>query len=310
VRRYRALDAGRRPELWFTYHTYYKAPDWVGPAASRGLGIPYVVAEASLAPKRAGGPWAVGHEAVREALEAAAAVVTLNPVDRECLPPGPRHVDLAPFLDAGLYRPARRRRRDHRSRLAERHALEPSWPWLLAVAMMRSGDKLRSYQVLARALERIAGLPWQLLIVGDGPARQAVEQAFAPLGRARVRFAGAVPPEALPGYYAAADILAWPAINEAFGMALLEAQAAGLPVVAGRTGGVPAIVAHGETGLLQPVGDAARFADGVAALLGDPGLRRAMAAAAGAKVRAAHTLDRAARVLDAVVREAAGRPGP
>src|SRR5579885_1137649 len=43
-----------RPELWFTYHCYYKAPDWLGPAASGLLGIPYVVAEASHAAKRAG----------------------------------------------------------------------------------------------------------------------------------------------------------------------------------------------------------------------------------------------------------------
>ena len=44
------------PELWLTYHLYYKAPDWLGPAVRAALGIPYVVAEASVAPKRAGGP--------------------------------------------------------------------------------------------------------------------------------------------------------------------------------------------------------------------------------------------------------------
>ena len=45
-----------RPDLWFTYHVYYKAPDWLGPAVSAALGIPYVIAEASHAEKRAGGP--------------------------------------------------------------------------------------------------------------------------------------------------------------------------------------------------------------------------------------------------------------
>src|SRR5947199_1483675 len=40
------------PDLWFTYHLYYKAPDWLGPAVSSALGIPYVVADASSAPKR------------------------------------------------------------------------------------------------------------------------------------------------------------------------------------------------------------------------------------------------------------------
>src|SRR4030081_1639823 len=51
------------PQLWFTYHLYYKAPDWLGPAASAALGIPYVAAEASYAVKRAAGPWAGGHRA-------------------------------------------------------------------------------------------------------------------------------------------------------------------------------------------------------------------------------------------------------
>src|SRR5258706_2001811 len=45
-----------RPDLWFTYHSYYKAPDWLGPEASGALGIPYVLAQASHAGQRAGGP--------------------------------------------------------------------------------------------------------------------------------------------------------------------------------------------------------------------------------------------------------------
>ncbi len=58
----------------------------------------------------------------------------------------------------------------------------------------------------------------------------------------------------------AADLFVWPAINEAFGMALLEAQACGTPVIAGASGGVPAIIADGETGWLSPPGDVAAFA--------------------------------------------------
>src|SRR5689334_9335213 len=49
---------GTAPELWFTYHLYYKAPDGLGPAVCNTLGIPYVIAEASVAPKRADGRWA------------------------------------------------------------------------------------------------------------------------------------------------------------------------------------------------------------------------------------------------------------
>src|SRR6516162_7792641 len=56
VRRYRAAPASA-PDLWFTYHIYHKAPDWLGPRVALALGVPYVVAEASFAPKRAGGAW-------------------------------------------------------------------------------------------------------------------------------------------------------------------------------------------------------------------------------------------------------------
>ena len=71
-RRNGATDrAAARPDLWFTYHAYYKAPDWLGPEASAVLGIPYVIAEASHAAKRAGGPWDIGHRGALEAIRRA-----------------------------------------------------------------------------------------------------------------------------------------------------------------------------------------------------------------------------------------------
>src|SRR5258705_5027633 len=56
VRQYQARAAAERPELWFTYHLYYKAPDWLGPAGSAAPDIPHVVAEVSHAGQPAGGP--------------------------------------------------------------------------------------------------------------------------------------------------------------------------------------------------------------------------------------------------------------
>ena len=68
--RYVAQTPEGRPDLWFTYQVYYKAPDWIGPKVSAALDIPYVIAEASHAPKRAGGPWAVGHAGAEAAIRA------------------------------------------------------------------------------------------------------------------------------------------------------------------------------------------------------------------------------------------------
>jgi glycosyltransferase involved in cell wall biosynthesis len=167
--------------------------------------------------------------------------------------------------------------------------------------MMRTRAKLASYRVLAEALAFLKDRPWRAMLVGDGPARAEVEALMAPLGR-RVCFAGAVPHEALPALYAGADLYLWPAIDEAFGMAFLEAQAAGLPVVAGRTGGVPAVVADGVTGLLTPVGDARAFASAVARLLEAPAERVRLAAAARERIAAHHDERAAAHALAAALR--------
>jgi glycosyltransferase involved in cell wall biosynthesis len=181
--------------------------------------------------------------------------------------------------------------------MSERLGLDGGAPWLVAVAMMRAGDKLASYRILGEALARSERKPWQLLVVGDGPARGAVEEALGPVS-GRVRYLGSLPEPAVFETLAAADLFVWPAINEAFGMALLEAQAAGLPVVAGRTGGVPDVVADGATGLLPPVGDAAAFAAAIAALLDDSGRRRALGAAARQRVVAEHSLAGASLALE------------
>ncbi len=304
LRRYRSRPAPARPRAWLTYHLYYKAPDWIGPRVAEGLGIPYLLAEASLAGKRADGPWAIGHEATRAALDRAAAVISLNPDDVEGLPDPGRVRPLAPFLDPAPFQAAAARRTAARAALARTHGLDPGQPWLLAVAMMRPGDKLASYRLLAQALRTLPGSGWRLLVAGDGPARAEVEAAFRAVPRDRVRWLGAVAAEALPALYAACDLLVWPALHEAYGMALLEAQAAGLPVVAGQGPGVAQLVRDGHTGRLTEAGDAAAFAQAVAGLLAAPETRRAMATAAQARVVAEHGLTAAAARLDAILREA------
>jgi glycosyltransferase involved in cell wall biosynthesis len=300
----RERPPAQRPRAWFTYHLYYKAPDWIGPRVAAQLGIPYLVVEASVAMKRAGGPWSLGHEAVLAALRRADAVISLNPADDAGLAPHLAAPDrlrsLKPFLDAVPFAAATR----ERTALAQQFKLDPDLPWLVAVAMMRAGDKLASYRVLGEALAALPQRPWQLLVVGDGAARPDVEAALAPLG-ARIVYTGAQPPEQMPRLLAAADLFVWPAINEAWGMAILEAQAAGLPVVAGRSGGVPVLVADGRTGLLAEPGKAAPFAAHVAALLDDAERRRAFAAAARAKVAAEHDIAAAGAALDRILHSVA-----
>jgi glycosyltransferase involved in cell wall biosynthesis len=138
-----------------------------------------------------------------------------------------------------------------------------------------------------------------LEVIGDGPARRDVEHALCPLEE-RVTWAGEIGPMEIPRRLASADLCVWPALNEAFGMALLEAQASGVPVVAGATGGVSEIVVHGVTGLLVPPSDAPAFARAVRSLLVDRPRRAALAEAARRRVKAEHDISSAARRLNAV----------
>lgn len=296
VARYRSLPRAERPEAWFTYHVHHKAPDWIGPVVARALGVPYVVAEASYAAKRSDGPWAVGFAGALAAIRAADAHLVLTELDRDGLRavvPARRIVRLPPFLDPGPFM----RARPTRARLARRHGLDPDAPWLLTVAMMRPGDKAASYGALGVALDLIRDVPWQAIIVGDGPAAPECRAPLERLGR-RIRFVGALRPTALPAYYATADLFVWPGMGEAYGMAYLESQAAGCPVVAGAEPGVRAVVCDGRSGLLAPPRDAAALAAAIRRLLGDPALRASLGARARAWVTRHHGPEAAARALD------------
>jgi glycosyltransferase involved in cell wall biosynthesis len=310
LRRYRARTE-LAPDLWFTYHLYHRAPDWLGPVVTAGLSIPYVVAEASVARKQTHGPWRDGYAAALAAVRRADAVICVNPGDapgialaREGRAPP---LQLPPFFDVGAFVAAA----DEPQAQGALRGLDlpRDSPRLVAVAMMRHRDKLDSYRVLAAALGRLRHRSWHLVVVGDGEARAEVEQAFAPFGAQRVRFVGSQPAPVIAALLGQCDLFVWPAINEAIGMAMLEAQACGAPVVAGRSAGVAAVVSDRETGLLVPLGDNAAFAAAIDELLGEPARRAAMAQRAREQARLRHDLSSAAAFLDAVLSDARAARG-
>jgi glycosyltransferase involved in cell wall biosynthesis len=309
LRHYAALPEAARPAAWVTYHAYHKSPDWLGPVLAPQLGIPYLLVEPSFAPKQAGGPWDFGHGASAHAIGVADLVLAMTEVDAEGLAPLVRPPAelrrLPPFLDPAPYRAAAARREEHRADLVRRLGLDPALPWLLTVAMMRPDVKLESYRLLAAALARLQGHRWRLLIAGEGPARREVEAAMAALGPGRVAFAGAVPEGDLPALYAACDLFVWPALREAYGLAMLEAAAAGLAVVAGRDGGVAEVVRDGRTGTLVPPRDVAAFAAAVARLLERPEERARLGREAAAFVAGERSLEHAAGLLDDALAAAA-----
>jgi glycosyltransferase involved in cell wall biosynthesis len=279
------------PDLFFTYHPYYKAPDLLGPRIAQIFGIPYVTAEASYSTRRNVGRWAATQATVADAVSLASANICFTERDRMGLEqsiPGARLERLPPFIEIGDAGPS--------ALPADR---------LIAVAMMRPGDKMASYRMLARALARLIDLPWTLSIVGDGPCRPQVEAEFAALPRKRTEWLGELPHPDVMKAVSQAGLYVWPGFGEAFGLAYLEAQAAGLPVVAQAVAGVPEVVKDGETGLLSAADDIGAYADAIRRLLLDDGLRGRLGEAARRFVAEDRSLPAAAARLEQILRKAA-----
>lgn len=155
--------------------------------------------------------------------------------------------------------------------------------------------------MLADALARVESRGWRLIVAGDGPVRAEVEAAFAGFLPGQVVFAGRLESAALRALVARCDLFVWPGVREPIGMAMLEAQASGVPVVSGKGPGIADIVQEGRTGRLVPRGDAGAFAAAVDGLLRDPGKREAMGALARETVREHHDIAAASVTLGAVL---------
>jgi glycosyltransferase involved in cell wall biosynthesis len=293
------VRSGRRaaPGIWFTYHPYCKAPDWIGPDVARALSIPYVTAEACRTNQGEDADWQGGRQAVREAVRLAAANFCLKPSDqaylRSILPGMNSVVPLKPFLDveavhadASSIRPA-----THFGRRG---------PLIVAVGMMRPGAKTRSYRLLAESLSGLTDRPWNLAVVGDGPERASVEAMFA-FARERVHFTGALSRADVLGWLKSADLLAWPGIGEAIGMVYLEAAACRLPVAACHVANVATVVTNGESGLLAPEAGARAYRTVLSRLLADGGLRRRLGEGGFQKAGGDHDIGHAAATLKAMI---------
>ncbi|HEV8672401.1 MAG TPA: glycosyltransferase family 4 protein [Methylomirabilota bacterium] len=283
VRRYRRRPPATRPRLWVTYQNYHRCPDFVGPAVATALDVPYVLVDTAVSTKSRRTPFRPWASAARLAVRRADLIFAMSPRDLPRLRAirGPRFAAtrlrlLPPAVDPAVFAGNHGARTRHQAALTRRLAATEG-PILLCVAMMRQADKLDSYRLLAAALGRIRA-PWRLAVVGDGPARGAVETAFASLPAERIAWLGAMAPDELPPLYLGADLFAFPGLGEALGLVYLEAAAAGLPVVACAGPGPQAMVAPDGGLLTAPTPTA--FADGLAALLTDPARRAAMGAAA------------------------------
>lgn len=295
LERERLLAAWREnaPQLWLTYHPYYKTPDEIGPAITDALGIAYMTAEASYSPKRDRQGWQDNQRLIADAVRHAAVNLCFTERDRLGLAaavPDGRFARLPPFIDTALFQ-------DMPAAVPQR---------LVTVAMMRPGDKLESYAMLAKALEMIRDRDWTLTIIGNGTAEGEVRALYAGLPADRIAFLGERSPQQVAAELRKGGTYVWPGCGEAYGLAYLEAQAAGLPVVAQATAGVPEVVMDGRTGILTPDGDVAAFATAVSGLIADPSRHAAMRDAARSFAHGERSLQMASRRLDGILRQYLG----
>ena len=134
---------------------------------------------------------------------------------------------------------------------------------------------------LLDALARLDGLPWQLDVIGDGPAKPAlIEQARRLRLADRVTF-DTLPSTRMPGYYRGLDALIVPSLTrpnwkEQFGRVISEAMACGVPVIGSSSGAIPDVV--GDAGLIFPEGDVTALADRLGKIMRHPEVRRDLAA--------------------------------
>lgn len=286
----RQFSAERAPDLIFTYHVYHKAPDWIGVSLAREFGVPYVIAEASTAPKQIGGPWHAGYEQSMNCIRAARAIIAFNPVDIECiqplLTPAQSIEFLAPFL--GEESQQIRGVTAQRKKFASECNLDSEKVWLIAVAMMRDGDKTASYKILAESLRALKMDSWQLIVIGDGVAADRVRNYFHDVAP-QCYFTGMLGQQSIRKWLAVSDIFVWPAVNEAFGFSIVESLAAGLPAVVQNYGGVSTIVDHNRTGYVTDPARPEQFQQALASLISDGGERKSMGKNARSKFLRSHS---------------------
>jgi len=279
-------------DLWFTYHSYYKAPDLLGPSASKKMNIPYVIFQGIYSTKRRRQfKTRPGFYLNKAALLAADHVFTNKKVDLinlQRLISDERVTYVAPGLNPEEFTFDSQARDELR-----RKWCPDDEPVIFSAAMFRPDVKTRGLKWVIRACGELgrSGHQFQLVIAGDGKERKTLQKLAAEQLPGRVRFVGKIPRAELYRFYSAADLFVFPGIGESLGMVFLEAQACGLPVVAFDNAGVPEAVQDRKTGFLVPMHAMAPFVDAVKRLLKDRGLRRQMGQTAKSYVRSTRNLD-------------------
>jgi glycosyltransferase involved in cell wall biosynthesis len=175
----------------------------------------------------------------------------------------------------------------------------------LRVGCVATLKRVKGHRVLLNATKRLIddGLAVELILVGEGELKDALIREAGRLGiRDRVEFSGNV--DDVPSVLSTFDLFVLPSLEEGLPMSILEAMAAGVPVVATRVGGIPELIKNGKEGVLVEPGDAEELASAIENVLSSPELARSMAEEARRKTNREFSVERMVREYESLYQEA------
>ncbi len=264
-------------------HTWYA--NLAGHLAAMLYGIPHVMTMHSLEALRPwkaeqlGGGYAVSTWCERTAADAAAAVVAVSDAMRADIMTAYPEIDperirvIRNGIDAAEYAP------DPDTGVLDRHGIDRSRPYVIFVGRI---TRQKGLPVLLRAAAELVPEAQLVLCAGQADTQEQLAEVTELVDGLRAVRSGVLwihqmlPKPEVIQLLSHATVFACPSVYEPLGIVNLEAMACGTAVVASRTGGIPEVVADGETGLLVPPGDPGKLAAALNALLADPGRAREM----------------------------------
>lgn len=292
------------PDIWLSYHSYYKAPDLLGPYCSDKLNIPYVIFQGIYSTKRRKKLSTLpGFLLNTRTLQRADHIFTNKRQDllnlSRLLPPE-KLTYIAPGIHPENFTFSQEARKKLRCQWTGRDETV-----IMTAAMMRQGVKTEGISRVIQSCSSLQdkGLKLQLIIAGDGECRHQLEQQAGRLLPKKVHFLGKIPREELYKYYSSADIFAFPGVQESLGMVYLEAQACRLPAVAFEDWGAKEAIRPGETGLLSPASHPELFTANIEQLVLNKKLRQILGKRGEMHIRATHNIAKNYGLLGEKLRE-------
>jgi len=279
------------PDLWLSYHCYYKAPDLLGPSLCKKFDIPYTIFQGIYSTKqRRKLKGKIGFYLNRHSLLQAVQHFSNRKVDLKNLQRIIPAKQLA-YIKPGIFPESFSFDQDARLEMREKWQIQNE-PVILTAAMFRPDVKTQGLTWMIKALAQLAvpDIPFKLIIAGDGSERETLTQLADQYLPGRVIFTGQIARKQMYRFYSGGDLFVFPGIRESLGMVYLEAQSCGLPVIAFENGGIPEVVQQGKTAFLPPPFDTDSFCTKVKQLLQDTQQRTTMGQSAAKFIRQEHDL--------------------